>query len=518
MRNLLLFLLVSFGTLSFTKFPGAVFGNGTNSIEWIGDSYLTQEQTPDLLTQPEIENPTVEKNLAPQNPRNHTTYIILLIILSIVSMIFLFILLLYIKSRERIYLYYFLFLGCCLVNLIIDFSRIDWMDFSVHKITGFENKTKEAFTLLALFFYCLFTLQLLNVKNQAPKLARWINVIAGVAAFYGILYWIFFPLIASRVMEMFITSRLILLPMAFVAIIWVSYRIQSVFKGYFIIGSVFYFVGALLGLLRYSVKGIPIDFFYNIAASVYYHMGIFLEIICFALALSHRIYLLYKEKQERDEQLRQVAVYERDVAISQVLASQTQSNRHFIFNILNAIKYLIQSNQNKLAIKALTDYSRFIRSILDAGMKSQITLTEELGIVSNYLSLEAMRLQDGFSYSIEVSPEVETDGIAVPPLLFQQIVERIIWKENNRTLNIFVNKYQKNTVISISKNEITDFSAKIDEIINSKGQLINNERIDLYNKIHKNQIQCYNSTENDRKGNMILNASVIIITTEENNS
>src|SRR5699024_1938305 len=174
---------------------------------------------------------------------------------------------------------------------------------------------------------------------------------------------------------------------------------------------------------------IPFGNFYDYSPNIYFQAGIFLEIFCFTLALSHRVYLIYKSREQEKEMSRQKAIAERDLAIAQVLASQTQSNPHFIFNSLNAIKYLIQSNQNKAAIKSLTTYSRFIRMILDVGPKQKITLKKELELVRYYLILESGRLEKSFSYSINKAPEVKAEYIHLPPMLLLPFLERVIWRE-----------------------------------------------------------------------------------------
>src|SRR5690606_24625203 len=153
--------------------------------------------------------------------------------------------------------------------------------------------------------------------------------------------------------------------------------LRSVFKHYFMIGSLFYFLGALLGVLHQSGPGIPLALFYNISASAYFHTGIFLEIICFTMALTHRVFLLYRLRQKQAEAIRRQALQERDQALAELLSSRLKSNPHFIFNSLNAIQYLIESKQNMKAVKFLSTYSRFIRSLLDTGRASRISLKQE---------------------------------------------------------------------------------------------------------------------------------------------
>src|SRR5699024_5826211 len=103
-----------------------------------------------------------------------------------VFLLALLILLIYIKSKDRIYLYYFLFLALTFWGTLINTRAYSWDDGLYYQMTAFSYKLLELTTLLALTFYCLFTIKLLSIKEHDPKLARWIKLLAGVTAVYGI--------------------------------------------------------------------------------------------------------------------------------------------------------------------------------------------------------------------------------------------------------------------------------------------------------------------------------------------
>lgn len=437
----------------------------------------------------------------------HRTYAGGLLFIGAIGLLAFFILLLYLYNREAIYLYYFLFLFFSLIGSFINLSSYQWWTWTFQPASGMAKRTLEMTTLLALFAYCLFTLSLLDVKKQAPRLAKWITILAGINGVYGIVYWLVYPYIATHEDLFFIVSRLVILPMSLVAIVWVMYKVRSVFRSYFIIGSCFYFVGAFLAVLRQTNANIPFSPFYDISASTYFHIGIFLEIVCFALSLSHRVLILYEARQQEEKNIRLKVTHERDRAVAEVLSSRMQSNPHFIFNSLNAIKYLIQSKQNEKAIKSITGYSRFIRMVLDTGTKPLISLANELDIIRQYLLMESNRYERTFSYSVEVEREVGLETILLPPMILLPFIEEAIWNnlsgddQTNNELSIKVNKDPSRHIL------IIDYDQKVGrQEISAKFHLperdkISNKRIELHNKNHRDKINCFTENKQDIQGN-----------------
>src|SRR5690606_30788255 len=210
----------------------------------------------------------------------------------------------------------------------------------------------------------------------------------------------------------------------------------------FIIGSIAYFVGAVIATIRYTIENIPIQGFYDIPAPVYCELGILIEILCFALALGHRIYYLHRDKQlannklidqlyineqmvkkmnaqleievkertkdilETQERLREQekkqlkTEYESDMIKTEMLAHRLQVNSHLQFNCLNAIKYLIQIGENRKAENYLVLFSRFLRTIQETSQRRMIPLNEEFEILESFIRLEKNRFSDNFSYEI----------------------------------------------------------------------------------------------------------------------
>lgn len=103
---------------------------------------------------------------------------------------------------------------------------------------------------------------------------------------------------------------------------------------------------------------------------------------------------------------------------------QAQINPHFLYNTLDAIVWLIETDQGEAAEKMVTSLSTYFRSFLSNG-KDIITLEEELTHVRAYLEIQQVRYKDRLEYTIESIPVLSK--CLVPKLTLQPIVENAIY-------------------------------------------------------------------------------------------
>lgn len=96
-----------------------------------------------------------------------------------------------------------------------------------------------------------------------------------------------------------------------------------------------------------------------------------------------------------------------------------QLNPHFLFNSLNSIRALIEIDP-ATAKSAITTLSNLLRNSLQMGKKSQVSVTEEVNLVKEYLRLEKIRFEERLTYKIDV--EV-SNNIEIPPFLIQTMAE-----------------------------------------------------------------------------------------------
>ncbi|MBI3220179.1 MAG: histidine kinase [Bacteroidetes bacterium] len=107
-------------------------------------------------------------------------------------------------------------------------------------------------------------------------------------------------------------------------------------------------------------------------------------------------------------------------------ALRSAMNPHFIFNAFNSIQYFISRSDRLNAINYLSKFSKLVRGILSSSNQTKIKLSEELGLIQNYIEIEQIRFENKFDYQLEADPSIDLDQIEIYPLLVQPYVENAI--------------------------------------------------------------------------------------------
>ncbi|MDT0647167.1 tetratricopeptide repeat protein [Zunongwangia sp. F260] len=225
--------------------------------------------------------------------------------------------------------------------------------------------------------------------------------------------------------------------------------------------------------------------------------GLFFILIIFLL--QYRNYQTKKKTSARilqEEKEKMKAIYERNLARAEILVTRLRVNPHFLFNSLNAITYLIQSNQNAKAIKYLVVFSRYTRMVLETSQQHMVPLTEELKLTRYYLTLEGNRFEKDFTYKFIGDDSSGIDEMLIPPLLLQPFIENAIWhgllpsKKEEKKLLIEIIPEGNTIKINIEDNGVGRNSSKATRKSHkSMGTQIIQERIDLYNKSYSGHIR-----------------------------
>ena len=205
------------------------------------------------------------------------------------------------------------------------------------------------------------------------------------------------------------------------------------------------------------------------------------------------------------------AIYDRNLAQAEMLASRMKINPHFLFNSLNAINHLIQQGENGKASKYLIVFSRFVRMVLETSKNTVIPLNEELEIIRHYLALEENRFDNNFSYQIIQDEMIDCENVFIPPLLLQPFVENAIWhglmpvKKEKKELTIRILQKDQNMEIIIEDNgagrsKNKKYKPANDIAHKSMGTEITRDRIDLFNKSFNSNISCITEDKKDTHG------------------
>jgi len=136
---------------------------------------------------------------------------------------------------------------------------------------------------------------------------------------------------------------------------------------------------------------------------------------------------------------------------SQLDALHARVNPHFLYNSLNSIASLAQTNPAKTEEMALA-LSDFYKHSTNRQDQNWSTLGEELELIKTYLDIEKIRFEDRLQYQLETS---ENAGLyPIPRFLLQPLVENAIKygfnkKENKTAITIKVEGNSKELQIRI---------------------------------------------------------------------
>lgn len=136
--------------------------------------------------------------------------------------------------------------------------------------------------------------------------------------------------------------------------------------------------------------------------------------------------LQYRIRQVKQQEAQKTA-FNKQLAAMEMQALRAQMNPHFIFNSLNSINRFIMKNESEKASDYLAKFSKLIRLILHHSSMPVVTLESELEALQLYLTLESLRFDGQFTFSIRVGGEVEPAYTELPPMIIQPYVENAIW-------------------------------------------------------------------------------------------
>jgi ligand-binding sensor domain-containing protein/anti-sigma regulatory factor (Ser/Thr protein kinase) len=108
-------------------------------------------------------------------------------------------------------------------------------------------------------------------------------------------------------------------------------------------------------------------------------------------------------------------------------ALRAQMNPHFVFNSLNAIQECIVTGKVDEAYTYLSQFSRLLRLVLEHSDRAEVSLQEELEVLSLFVSLEKLRFRNDMHYTTHIAEDLDLEEIRIPPMLIQPHLENAIW-------------------------------------------------------------------------------------------
>lgn len=168
----------------------------------------------------------------------------------------------------------------------------------------------------------------------------------------------------------------------------------------------------------------PLELFNHLAMFNWF-MDSMLFLVLYGMCISS--YLFLANRQKRKEALtleRNNARLQLQVRDLKMHVIQQQLEPHFLFNALNSISALIQLDDRKRALPAISLLSRLLRHTIEGGKEPLVTLSDELEFIKAYIDLQQLRYGDRLQYQLEIDNDV--DGFLIPPGILQPLLENAV--------------------------------------------------------------------------------------------
>ena len=129
----------------------------------------------------------------------------------------------------------------------------------------------------------------------------------------------------------------------------------------------------------------------------------------------------------RFQKIRKELLVSRQIADLEAKALRAQMNPHFVFNSLNAIQECIVTGKVEEAYSYLSQFSRLLRMVLEHSEVTEVSLHDELEVLSLFVSLEKLRFRNDMQYTLKLEKDLDDEEIRIPPMLIQPHLENAIW-------------------------------------------------------------------------------------------
>lgn len=330
--------------------------------------------------------------------------------------LFLYHFLIFFQNKNKLYLYYSLYLLALTIYLLQHVVSEEFKPFY-----GYANFSIQ---FLAYAAYVAFARDLLDTRTHLIKWDKYfeleIKVLVLLAPIFILIQFFFgydFQIKAFTAIAPALTI------FTFITYYIVLTQINDNFSLYFVVGSLIYVVLANVSFLEIVVGT---DFFIDkgVQPMFFVYLGALLQSIIFSILLGLIIKRIEQKSKNAEVKL---AVKLKEMEELKMTALQSQMNPHFLFNSLNSINNFVLKNDIEKASDYITKFSKLIRVILNSSSSPTSMLSEELDILALYVKLEQMRVNGSFKYLVKVDEKLQLDTIKVPTLFLQPFIENAIW-------------------------------------------------------------------------------------------
>ena len=356
--------------------------------------------------------------------------------------------LIFFQNKNKMYLYYSLYLLALTIYLIqpVVSDRFD----------GFYNYINYSIQFLAYAAYVAFARDLLDTRAYLIKWDKYLEIGTNVLLLLAGV----FIVIQFFLGEVFQTKAFVMvIPFLTIAALLAYYKIVKHINDnssyIFVAGSLIYVVLANISFVEVFTGP---EFFTSLGIQpmFFIYLGAILQCIIFSVIIGFILKRIQDKSKNAEVKL---ALKLKEMEELKMTALQSQMNPHFLFNSLNSINNFVIKSEVEKASDYITKFSKLIRVILNSSSSPTTMLSEELSILALYVKLEQMRVSGGFEYIVSVDESLDLDSIKVPTLFLQPFIENSIWhgimkKEGEKFIELTIKEENENVVCTILDNGI----------------------------------------------------------------
>ena len=171
-----------------------------------------------------------------------------------------------------------------------------------------------------------------------------------------------------------------------------------------------------------SAKSVPL----TITITPAWYQTFLFKMLLYLLAISLLIGLVYYftrrnlNKKQKENELKQL------ISKLELEAIRSQINPHFIFNCLNAVQNSIFKENYEQASYFINKFATLMRKTLELSKESYISIEEEYDFINNYMEVEKFRMNDKFTYKINIDSKLDKTKSIIPAFILQPFIENAI--------------------------------------------------------------------------------------------
>ncbi len=393
-----------------------------------------------------------------------TEYLLLGVFYGLLLFVLLHNLMIFVNTKERLYLYYVIFvLSCMLTCALQDGLAFQYMWPAHPDLDTFVDNIVRITLLVA---FCLYTFQFFDLKRNDNKMRKYIAVsLLSFLPIYIVKEFVF----SDAVYSVFYLIPFVLIYIAAIRAARRKFKPANTFLVGYSLFLLSMFISILkdLGLIQIDTNQrlLEILFVYVI------YIGIVFENLFFSFGLAQRIRFLKAENEKLDLSNTKLKFFNLEAEYKLL---KNQVSPHFIFNTFETIKYLSKHESEKVE-SFINNLSEFMRTSLKND-KGVVSLEEEMGLLKNYIYLQQVRFAEALHIEIDSFDNHKYKKVpyfSVITLVENAIKHNVLTVEKPLKIGIHFDKEYLKVCNTLQRKKVVENSTKIGlQNLNERYQLL----------------------------------------------